>query len=108
MIEKEIFSLIEKNKEAKTKISKLKTYKGVGTLVASQLLLSLPELGKVNRNQIAALAGVAPFNRDSGTRTRVRTTKGNGRIAVNSILFMAALTAIRHRSYPASLSKGQT
>ena len=61
------------------------------------LLIDLPELGRLNRKQIAALVGVAPINRDSGQFRGRRTTWG-GRASVRSALYMAALVAIRWNS----------
>ena len=59
------------------------------------LLAYLPELGTLDRRQIAALVGVAPFNRDSGTMTGKRTVWG-GRARVRASLYMGALTASRY------------
>lgn len=68
---------------------------GVGPTVARTLLAELPELGGLDRRQIAALAGLAPFTRQSG-KWRGRSFIGGGRSPVRSALFMAALVAIRH------------
>lgn len=68
---------------------------GVGPLTARTLMASLPELGSISRQSIAALVGVAPINRDSGTMRGKRSTWG-GRTAVRSALYMAALVATRH------------
>jgi transposase len=73
----------------------LQSVPGVGKLVSATLVAELPELGKLNRRQIAALAGVAPFNRDSGRMRGKRTTWG-GRTKLRTTLYMAALTATRH------------
>lgn len=67
---------------------------GVGKVTARTLLAELPELGTVNRKQIAALVGVAPFNRDSGTLHGKRAIWG-GRAPVRSALYMATLSATR-------------
>ena len=67
---------------------------GVGTGVVTQLIADLPELGSLNRKQIAALAGVAPFNRDSGKLRGKRRIKG-GRSSVRTMLYMASLSAVR-------------
>jgi len=72
----------------------LRSIPGVGCVVARTMLAELPELGKLNRKQIAALAGVAPFNRDSGTMRGRRTVWG-GRAAIRAALYMAALSASR-------------
>lgn len=69
--------------------------KGVGPGLCSVLLGLLPELGHLNRRQIAKLVGVAPLNRDSGAWRGRRTTWG-GRAPVRAVLYMATLTAIRY------------
>jgi len=68
--------------------------KGVGDVTALTLTAGLPELGSLDRKQIAALVGVAPLNRDSGT-LRGRRTCWGGRADVRAVLYMATLTAIR-------------
>jgi transposase len=73
----------------------LKSVPGIGTVVSITLLSELPELGLLNSKEIAALAGVAPLNRDSGTLAGRRTVWG-GRARVRSALYMAALVASRH------------
>ena len=72
----------------------LEEVKGVGDITALSLIGLLPELGALDRKQIAALVGVAPFARDSGT-LRGRRTVWGGRAAVRTVLYMATLTAIR-------------
>jgi len=72
----------------------LKSVPGVGKVVSSTLLIELPELGKLNRRKIAALVGVAPLNRDSGTMRGRRTVWG-GRAKLRASLYMAALVASR-------------
>ena len=64
-------------------------------MLAATLLASLPELGTLNRKAIAALVGVAPLNRDSGTRRGRRMVWG-GRAAVRAVLYMGTLVAVRH------------
>jgi transposase len=72
---------------------------GVGFITALTLLADLPELGQLNRQQLAALVGVAPFHHDSGLQQRQRAPKkrriGGGRATVRAVLYMAALTAVR-------------
>jgi transposase len=68
--------------------------KGVGEVTVLTLIGLLPQLGQLDRKQIAALVGVAPFNRDSGT-LRGRRTVWGGRAAVRQVLYMATLTAVR-------------
>lgn len=73
----------------------LRTVPGIGPTIARTLLAELPELGRLDRRAIAALVGVAPFNRDSG-RWRGRRTIWGGRASVRAALYMAALVASRH------------
>jgi transposase len=73
----------------------LRSFKGVGPVVAATLLVELPELGTLDRKKIAALVGVAPFNRDSGTLRGQRSIWG-GRATVRTALYMAALVAATH------------
>ncbi|MFI0348767.1 MAG: transposase [Chthoniobacterales bacterium] len=72
----------------------MKSVKGIGQVTAIMLLAYMPELGSLNEKQIAALAGVAPYNNDSGRHQGRRSIKG-GRYEVKRILYMAALTATR-------------
>lgn len=72
----------------------LRSVPGIGNVVARTLIADLPELGRLDRKQIAALVGIAPLNRDSGRMHGKRTTWG-GRAKVRSALYMAALVASR-------------
>ena len=72
----------------------LRSVPGVGEQISLTLLAYLPELGTLNRRQIAALVGVAPFNRDSGTLRGKRTVWG-GRARVRTALYMGAMVASR-------------
>lgn len=72
----------------------LRTVPGVGPVLATTLLADLPELGRLNRKQIAALVGVAPLNWDSGQQRGTRHIWG-GRAAVRTTLYMATLAAVR-------------
>jgi transposase len=78
----------------KQKADLLLSVPGVGRVTAVTLLTQLPELGTLGRKQIAALVGVAPFNRDSGTLRGHRSIYG-GRASVRSLLYMCALAAAR-------------
>ena len=73
----------------------LRTVPGVGEQVSLTLLANLPELGTLTSRQIAALVGVAPYNRDSGTLRGKRAVWG-GRSRVRAVLYMGALVASRH------------
>jgi transposase len=72
----------------------LNSVPGIGPVISRTLLAELPELGSLNRKQIAALVGVAPLNWDSGT-LRGRRAIWGGRAHVRTVLYMAALTASR-------------
>lgn len=72
----------------------LRSVPGVGPVLATTLLADLPELGRLNRKQIAALVGVAPFNRDSGQYRGQRRTWG-GRAPVRATLYMATVASVR-------------
>jgi transposase len=86
---------IEQSAELAAKAAKLTAISGVGARTAALLLAQMPELGKLNRRQVAALVGVAPFNRDSGKMRGKRAIYG-GRRPVRHGLYMAALVAARH------------
>ena len=77
------------------KVDRLCQVQGIGTLTATALLALMPELGSLSQTQAAALAGVAPFNYDSGQFRGQRHISG-GRSQVRSVLYMAALVASRH------------
>ena len=93
-IDKELNSRIQKTPLWKEKQQLLKTVPGVGDILAFTLIAQLPELGKLNRKQIAALVGVAPLNRDSGKFKGKRIIWG-GRAQVRSALYMATIASIR-------------
>ena len=73
----------------------LKRVPGIGKVVATTLLIELPELGQLNRRKIAALVGVAPLNRDSGTM-RGKWMVWGGRAKLRAVLYMAALVATKY------------
>jgi len=72
----------------------LRSLKGIGPITSGTLMSSLPELGELDRRSIAALVGVAPFNRDSGA-FRGRRMIWGGRAHVRQVLYMAAIAAVR-------------
>jgi transposase len=72
----------------------LRSAKGIGPVTARTLIAELPELGRLNRKEIAALVGLAPFNHDSGKHKGERSIKG-GRSDVRKALYMAARSAVR-------------
>lgn len=91
----EIRKFMKEHEDFKEQEKLLRSAKSVGPVVAATLLADLPELGKLDRKQIAALVGVAPMNQDSGKKRGYRKTKG-GRPEVRSVLYMAALSGIRY------------
>ncbi len=94
-VNKDLDSAIRSSPVWREKDDLLKTVPGVGRVVAATLLAELPELGRLNRKQIAALVGVAPLNRDSGSFVGRRVIWG-GRAQVRSALYMAVLNCIRY------------
>ena len=94
-LDDELDSTIRSSPAWREKEDLLRSVPGIGPVLSSVLLAHLPELGRVDRKQIAALVGVAPFNHDSGTLRGKRTVWG-GRARVRSALYMGALVASRH------------
>jgi transposase len=90
-----IRELIQSSAELQSKVDKLCAISGVAQRTAALLLAQMPELGTLNRREAAALAGLAPFNRDSGKMRGKRTIFG-GRRAVRNGLYMCALVAARY------------
>lgn len=94
-LDREIARLIESDDDWRGKRDLLQSVPGVGETTANSLIAEMPELGKLSREQIAALAGVAPMNHDSGSMRGRRAIKG-GRSSVRSALYMAAFNAMRY------------
>lgn len=95
LIDEEINKKISSDLEIRQKKEILESVKGIGSTIASNLIADLPELGKLDSRKISALAGVAPYNYDSGAMKGKRAIWG-GRVTVRSALYMAALVATRH------------
>jgi len=93
-LDKDIGSLILKSPAWRAKDELLQSVPGVGSTVSRALIAYMPELGKLDRQKIAALAGLAPFNRDSGNMRGARTIWG-GRSKIRSLLYMAAVASLR-------------
>jgi transposase len=111
-IDEEIKTFIDSNTQWRAKDDLLQSIKGVGRVVSTTLMALLPELGTLNRKEIAALVGVAPFNNDSGAKRGKRTIWG-GRAAVRATLYMATLVATTHNPtirafYARLISKGKS
>lgn len=94
-IEKAQAELIKNDEEAQRRSDIIQSVPGLGPVTASALTCELPELGSLNRQQIARLIGVAPINRDSGTMRGKRST-GGGRSQVRKALYMPTLVAIQY------------
>lgn len=94
-IEERIAEIVDSVAEFKQKKQLLQSFKGVGEQTAHVLITALPELGTLNRREVASLAGVAPHPKESGNYQGYRSTKG-GRKQVKKALFMVALSGIRH------------
>jgi transposase len=106
-IDMRMVGLIAEDQTLKQKAQKLTAIAGVGTRTAVLLLAQIPELGTLNRAQAAALAGLAPFNRDSGTLRGKRTIFG-GRRALRCGLYVAARHNLILRNFYQRLrSKGK-
>jgi transposase len=93
-LDRQITQLIERDDDWRGKQQLLSSVPGVGDTTAAALMAELPELGKLNRQEIAALAGLAPFAHESGTLRGQRSIRG-GRAAVRTALYMAGLSAKR-------------
>lgn len=93
-VEDDINRTVRRSPVWREKEDLLRSVPGVGGVVARTLLADLPELGRLDRKEIAALVGVAPFNRDSG-RFRGKRKISGGRPTVRAVLWMAAVTASR-------------
>jgi transposase len=93
-IDKDITKAVRNSPIWREKDDLLQSVPGVGPVVSSMVLASLPELGTLNRKQIAALVGVAPLNRDSGTMRGKRSIWG-GRAPMRAALYMATLVATK-------------
>lgn len=93
-LDREIDKLIDSDDDWRNRRDRLASVPGIGDGTASTLVTDLPELGKLNREQIAALVGVAPLNRDSGVHRGKRSIFG-GRPHVRAALYMATLSAMR-------------
>jgi transposase len=110
-LDEELLEAVQADPAWLGKLTLLKSVPSVGPVLALTLLAELPELGCLTHKCIAALVGVAPFNRDSGTRRGQRAIWG-GRAGVRSSLYMAALVASRHNPvirsfYEHLLSRGK-
>ena len=95
-INEQIREVIKENEPLRAKAEIIATVKGVGEVTTWTLLAYLSEMTHLSRNQLVALAGLAPYNRDSGKSRSKRSIQG-GRAKVRKCLYMAARTAVRHK-----------
>jgi len=93
-IDKQLDRVITQIPEWQARVEQLTSAKGVGKVLAYTLISELPELGTLNRRQIASLVGVAPMNRDSGSHEGKRYIRG-GRHKVRTVLFVSMMSAIQ-------------
>lgn len=92
--EAKLKALMEQDKELKQRVECLDAIEGVGFRTALQVLTHMPELGRLNRQQVAALAGLAPWTRESGSMKGIRCI-GGGRPEVRLALYMSSLSVVR-------------
>lgn len=97
-ISKRIITIIRSHKELKKRYEFYIKQAGIGERGAMTLVILMPELGYLNRGQVASLIGVAPFNYESGAMKGKRSIKG-GRKRVRSVLYLCVLTAIRMNNH---------
>ena len=93
-LNEQLAKMLARDSQNARTIEILQSVPGVGPVTISTLIAELPELGEMNRNQVAKLVGVAPINRDSG-KVNGKRFIGGGRSQVRRVLYMATLTAIR-------------
>jgi len=106
-----LFTLIEDTPDWNNTLQILLSVKGVGKVLAYTLLSDIPELGQLNRKEIAALIGVAPMNRESGAYKGKRRIRG-GRARIRTVLFIAMMSTIQSnprfkRDYQRLVAKGK-
>lgn len=94
VIDRQLDQVIAEIPQFQARVDQLISAKGVGKVLAYTLLSELPELGSMNRKQIAAIVGVAPMNRDSGKHKGKRKIRG-GRSKIRTVLFVSMLSAIQ-------------
>jgi transposase len=93
-IDSQLSDMLKKDTENERKIEILGSVKGIGPVTISTVIAELPEIGSLNRGEVAKLVGVAPINRDSGSKSGKRFI-GGGRGQVRRVLYMATVSAIR-------------
>lgn len=94
-LNKQILQRLQSDDDWRERYERAQTTPGIGPTVAAGLVAELPELGRISREQIASLVGLAPINRDSGTFRGQRRIQG-GRSYLRSLLYMAVLSGLEH------------
>ncbi len=94
-LDRQIARIIDDDDEMRGLEKLLRSFKGVGPVLAATLISQLPEIGRLGHAQLTALVGLAPYNRDSGTQCGRRSIRG-GRAAVRQMLYVCTVAAIRH------------
>lgn len=110
-VEEKLDTLIEETPEWSDTLKILLSVKGVGKVLAYTLLSDLPELGQLNRKEIASLVGLAPMNKESGSYKGKRRIRG-GRAKIRTVMYMAMMSTIQSnpkfkREYQALVAKGK-
>lgn len=93
-LDRKILALVQSHDDWRERFERAQTVPGVGDQIAAAIVSGLPELGRLNRQQIAGLVGLAPMNRDSGKYRGQRYIQG-GRGGIRQLLYMGALSGIR-------------
>lgn len=93
-LDRDLAKLVQERPEWRERDQLLQSAPGAGSVLSTTLIAGLPELGKLNRKEIAALVGIAPLNRDSGSFRGARCVWG-GRSRVRAVLYMATLAGVR-------------
>jgi transposase len=106
VVEEEIEAVVTSDPVLAARRALLRNVPGIGAVISVVLLAYLPELGELDRRQIAALAGLAPIANDSGTKTGIRFC-GGGRAPVRRAMYQAALTCVTHAQVAPTVYRDQ-
>ena len=94
-LDKQIEKIVDNDDDMRQMEKLLRSFKGVGPVLAATVISQLPEIGKLGHSQLTALVGLAPYNRDSGSFSGKRSIRG-GRTAVRNVFYMCTVAALRH------------
>lgn len=94
-LDKQIEKIVDNDADMRQMEKLLRSFKGVGPVLAATVISQLPEIGKLGHSQLTALVGLAPYNRDSGSFSGKRSIRG-GRTAVRNVFYMCTVAALRH------------